>query len=76
MHLTERVRIHPRPAALWEVSHCCQELWNHLNREGRETAVGYLRQKRFLPRLKEVQPEYRLPISQVLQEVVKELHGA
>ena len=79
MYLTERIKIAPPPdalAKLWEVSARSCEVWNLLNQERREAKVGYLRQKKFLPLLKRAQPEYQVPSSQVLQEVVKSLQGA
>lgn len=78
LYLTEKIRIQPGKQALellWGVSHACKDIWNALNDDKVQNRTGYYDQKRQLPLMKQTDPRLALPSSQVLQEVVKELHS-
>jgi len=78
LYLTEKIQIHPSQKAiehLWSVSYVCKNVWNYLNGDKITNRTGYYIQKKLLPGMKAADPGLCLPSSQVLQEVVKELHG-
>ena len=78
LYLTEKIQITPSRKAvdlLWEVSSACKDVWNYLNNDKVQNKTGYYDQKKQLPVLKKADPRLALPSSQVLQEVVKELHS-
>lgn len=83
MYLTLKLKITPDETAkakLWEVSHRCTELWNACleQRKDRKSwgKVNVYSQKKELPDIKKELPEFRIPSSQVLQNVVFDLDGA
>lgn len=78
LYLAEKIQIHPDKRTidlLWQTSHVCKDVWNRLNDDKIQNRTGYLEQKRSLPAMKKVDPRFARPSSQVLQEVVKELHS-
>ena len=78
LYLTEKIQINPPQKAfglLWEVSHACKDVWNSLNNDKVQNKTNYYDQKKQLPLMKKADPRLSLPSSQVLQEVVKELHS-
>jgi len=77
-YLTDKVKIYPDSIALnklWHVSYLCKDIWNHFNEDRRNNRTNFYEQKRELPKLKKANPEYKIPSSQVLQEVVKLLNS-
>src|SRR5688572_25786405 len=83
MHLTLRVKIYPDSEAqkkLWEVSHRCTELWNACLQQRKDHKawgkVNVYSQKKELPELKKVCPEFKVPSSRVLQNVAFDLDAA
>lgn len=77
MDLTCKVQIRPSKEAtekLWKVSRLCTELWNGLLTHRRNYHLygktNKYEQKKTLPQIKKELPEFKLPSSQVLQEVV------
>ncbi|RYZ84173.1 MAG: transposase, partial [Proteobacteria bacterium] len=83
MFLTLKLKISPNQISqskLWEVSNRCSELWNacleqRLDRKSWGKANVYS-QKRELPELKKQLPEFKVPSSQVLQNVIFDLDAA
>jgi transposase len=78
VYLSARVQIHPGKIAsekLWEVSWLCKDLWNALLEQRLDPNVrghvSYYSRKRELPTMKRELPEFKVPCSQVLQEVVQ-----
>ncbi|MDQ3230487.1 MAG: transposase, partial [Pseudobdellovibrionaceae bacterium] len=83
MHLTLKLKIMPDWEAqkrLWEVSHRCSELWNACLEQRKDTKawgkVNVFSQKKELPELKKLCPEFKVPSSQVLQNVVFDLDAS
>lgn len=79
MYLTYKVKIRPDKVAinkLWQVSYICKDIWNILNEERHNTRTNYYKQKKELPELKKKNSIFKIPSSQVLQEVVKSLNVA
>ena len=83
MYLTLKLKISPAHAAqrkLWDVSHRCTELWNAGLEQRKDKKswgkVNIFSQKKELPELKRQCPEFGVPSSQVLQNVVFDLHAA
>lgn len=83
MYLTLKFKIQPDAEAqskLWQVSHRCTELWNACleQRNDRKSwgKVNIYSQKKELPQLKKECPEFKIPSSQVLQNVVFALDAA
>lgn len=80
-----RYRLYPNPAQedtlAWTLDHC-RELYNAALEERREAcrmqgvSVGYYDQKRQLPAIKDLRPEYARIGSQVLQDVTCRLDKA
>jgi putative transposase len=77
MILTKKIQIIPDAVAqkkLWEVSSRCTELANACIEQRRDRKswgkVNIFSQKKELPLLKKVCPEFKIPSSQVLQNVV------
>lgn len=83
MHLTLKLKIQPKAEAqekLWEVSHRCTELWNACLEQRKDPKawgkVDVYTQKKELPALKKSCEEFKVPSSQVLQNVVFDLDSA
>jgi putative transposase len=83
VYLTLKLKINPDETAkakLWEVSHRCTELWNACLEQRKDQKswgkVNIFSQKKELPDLKKELPEFRVPSSQVLQNVVFDLDAA
>jgi len=83
MHLTLKLKIQPNLEAqskLWEVSKRCTELWNACLEQRKDRKawgkVNIFSQKKELPELKKECPEFKVPSSQVLQNVVFDLDAA
>ncbi len=83
MFLTLKLKISPNEEAqrkLWEVSNRCTELWNACleQRKDRKSwgKTNVFSQKKELPELKKQCPEFKVPSSQVLQNVVFDLEAA
>ena len=77
MIITRKIQIHPDCIALkklWEVSYRCRELANACIEQRRDRnswgKVNIFSQKKELPLLKKVCPEFKTPASQVLQNAV------
>ncbi len=77
MVLTEKIRIHTSYDAqqkLWSVSYLCKDLWNAAVQQRRDPKsrgkVNVYSQKKELPDIKKQFPEYKMPSSQVLQNVI------
>jgi putative transposase len=80
MDLTCKVQINPGNEALeklWQVSHLCTEFWNAMLTQRRNYHLygptNKYEQKKALPQIKKDFPEFKIPSSQVLQEVVFDL---
>ncbi|HYX31988.1 MAG TPA: hypothetical protein VE954_02660, partial [Oligoflexus sp.] len=83
MHLTLKLTIMPDWEAqkrLWEVSHRCTELWNACLEQRKDLKawgkVNVFSQKKELPEVKKQCPEFKVPSSQVLQNVVFDLDAS
>ncbi len=83
MHLTLKLKIQPNAEAqgkLWEVSHRCTELWNACLEQRKDPKawgrINVYTQKKELPAIKKACEEFKVPSSQVLQNVVFDLDGA
>ncbi len=83
MHLTLKLKIQPNTEAqekLWDVSRRCTELWNACLEQRKDPKawgkVNVYTQKKELPSLKKACEEFKVPSSQVLQNVVFDLDGA
>ena len=77
MILTRKIQIYPDAIArekLWKVSYLCKEVANACIEQRRDKKswgkVGKFSQKKELPELKKVYPEFKMPASQVLQNAV------
>ncbi len=77
MILTKKIQFHPPNEAqekLWQVSYLCKDLWNAAVDQRRDRKswgkVNLYSQKREIPRIKKEFPEYKIPSSQVLQNVL------
>lgn len=77
MILTKKIQIHPSNEAqekLWQVSYLCKDLWNAAVEQRRDRKswrkVNLYSQKKEIPRIKKEFPEYKIPSSQVLQNVI------
>jgi putative transposase len=76
MYLTYKVKIYPDKVAinkLWQVSYICKDLWNIFNEQRYNSKTNYYKQKKELPKLKKENELFKIPSSQVLQEVTKSL---
>lgn len=83
MYLTLRLKISPNEIAkvkLWEVSNRCTELWNACLEQRQDKrrwgVLNVYSQKKELPNLKKQCPEFKIPSSQVLQNVIFNLEAA
>lgn len=83
MYLTLKLKIQPDAMAqekLWEVSNRCTELWNACLEQRKDPKsfgkVNVFSQKKELPALKKACEQFKLPSSQVLQNVVYDLDAA
>lgn len=84
MILTRKLYVDPdskTASTLWFVSRCATRTWNalieHRNKALKaQNPCGYATQKKLVPAMKKADERLRYPASQVIQEVVKELHGA
>ena len=78
IYLTDKIRVFPNQLAidkLWQASYVCKDVWNILNNDKKSNQTNYYDQKKMLPIIKSENPSFKLPSSQVLQEVVKALHA-
>ncbi len=80
MDLTCKIQIKPSYDAiqkLWLVSGLCTEFWNGMVTERKNYHLygktNKYEQKKDLPKIKKILPEFKIPSSQVLQEIVFDL---
>jgi putative transposase len=83
VYSTLKLKIAPEEEAqkkLWTASHRCTELWNACLEQRKDSKswgrVNVYSQKKELPDLKKDCPEFKIPSSQVLQNVVFDLEAA
>jgi putative transposase len=80
MDLTDKILVHPTykvKEILWSISHLCTWLRNTALTQRRDRKswgkVNYYSQQNELPQIKKDFPEFKLPCSQVLQYVLRDL---